>query len=141
MGTWQNAPGSFLSLLYLSGGAGSYLAPLRVAFHAHGEEGPGVHDRQEGFAHQFYTSKAWRKCARGYRAHCAHLCERCLAKGLIVPGVEVHHKIRLTPQNISDPAIALNWENLELLCKSCHDEERERRAKRWKIGPDGRVLL
>jgi hypothetical protein len=27
------------------------------------------------------------------------------------------------------------------LCKSCHDEERERKAKRWRIGKDGRVIL
>ena len=69
------------------------------------------------------------------------LCERCLARGLIRQGDEVHHKIRLTPENINDPNISLNWENLELLCKTCHDEERERREKRWKVDPAGRVAV
>lgn len=52
-------------------------------------------------------------------AYCG-LCERCLAKGLYTPGKVVHHKIHLTPENISDPRVALGWENLQLLCQDCH---------------------
>ena len=33
---------------------------------------------------------------------------------------EVHHKIELTPNNISDPTIALNPDNLVSLCHDCH---------------------
>jgi 5-methylcytosine-specific restriction endonuclease McrA len=79
------------------------------------------------------------KCAKAYRISKGRLCERCYAKGLIVPGEEVHHKIRLTPENINDPAIALNWDNLELLCKNCHMEEH--RAKRWRADELGHVDL
>lgn len=70
-----------------------------------------------------------------------------MKRGIIEAGskdrpLEVHHKIQLTADNITDPNIALAWSNLELLCKSCHDEERERKGgKRWKIGKDGRVIL
>ena len=53
----------------------------------------------------------------------------------------MHHKIPLTPENVRDTNITLNWDNLELLCKSCHDEERERKAKRWRIGPGGQVII
>jgi len=91
------------------------------------------------FARAFYTSKAWRRCAHGYRAAKSGLCERCLARGLIVPGEEVHHKIRLTPEALKDPNISLNWDNLELLCKQCHLEEHNR--KRWKVDKLGRVAL
>lgn len=74
------------------------------------------------------------------------MCERCLASGLIVVGtkqqpLEVHHKIPLTPENINNPDITLNWDNLELLCKDCHETERKRTAKRWRVDEDGRVLL
>ena len=62
-----------------------------------------------------------------------------MARGLIVPGEEVHHKIRLTPENISNPAIALNWDNLELLCKKCHMEEHTRR--RWRADETGHIEL
>lgn len=51
------------------------------------------------------------------------MCERCSKKGLFNPGVELHHKIYLTPDNINDPYITLNWDNLELLCASCHSVE------------------
>ena len=95
--------------------------------------------RSEGFARTFYMSWPWIKCARSYKKHMNGLCERCLSKGLIVPGDEVHHKIRLTPDNINDPAIALNWDNLELLCKNCHLEEHKR--TRWRCDELGHVDL
>ena len=94
---------------------------------------------EKRFAHEFYTSWPWIKCARAYKASRGGLCERCLKKGLIVPGDEVHHKIRLTPENITDPSIALNWDNLELLCKACHQEEHQ--AIRWRVDDMGRVAL
>lgn len=74
---------------------------------------------------EFYSSKAWQQVRRTYKQSKQGLCERCLANGLIVPADEVHHKIRLTKQNINDPSIALNFSNLEALCESCHDKEHE----------------
>ncbi len=91
------------------------------------------------FARTFYKSGAWTKCRQAYKTSVGGLCERCLAKGLIVPGVEVHHKIRLTPENIDDPAIALCFDNLELLCADCHQEEH--RPTRWRTDELGRVDL
>ena len=91
------------------------------------------------FAYDFYRSWPWIKCARAYKKERGGLCERCLEKGIITPGEEVHHKIRLTPENIEDPQISLNWENLELLCKNCHLEEH--RGKRWRADELGHVEL
>lgn len=91
------------------------------------------------FAHEFYKTWTWMKCARAYKQSQSGLCERCWSKGLIVPGDEVHHKIKLTPENINDPAIALNWDNLELLCKNCHMEEHNR--TRWRADELGHVEL
>ena len=74
------------------------------------------------------------------------MCERCYAKGLIVVGskqqpLEVHHKIPLTPENINDPSVTLNWDNLELLCKDCHEQERQRMdSRRWKVDDCGRII-
>ena len=94
----------------------------------------------------FYVSWVWRKCRKAFAESKGNLCERCLKRGVINPGtkeqpLEVHHKVPLNADNVKDPNIALGWDNLELLCKQCHDEEKQRRAKRWKIGPDGRVIL
>ena len=93
----------------------------------------------ESFAKAFYKSWPWIKCARAYKASKGGLCERCWSKGLIVTGEEVHHKKRLTPENLNDPAIALNWDNLELLCRNCHIEEHHR--KRWRADELGHVEL
>ena len=92
----------------------------------------------------FYTSWIWRKCRKAFAESKGNLCECCRKRGIIQPGskeqpLEVHHKISLNADNVKDPDVSLAWSNLELLCKQCHDAERERRSKRWRIGPDGRV--
>ena len=45
-------------------------------------------------------------------------------------GEEVHHKIRLTTENVVDSNISINQENLELLCKDCHNDEHRRFNKK-----------
>ena len=73
------------------------------------------------FAKVFYNSKAWKDCKDTYSKKALYLCERCGR-----PGLEVHHKIRLSPENINDPSITLNFDNLELLCHTCHTKEHKR---------------
>ena len=68
------------------------------------------------FAKAFYESPAWRRTRAYILRRDAGLCVRCGA-----PGVIVHHKRELTPQNIDDPMISLNADNLETLCRvSCN---------------------
>lgn len=81
----------------------------------------------------FYNSKTWRKCRNSYMDYVSGRCERCLAKGLHVPAEIVHHKIYLTEENYKDPAVAYNFENLEALCRNCHNEEHFKDQPRWKI--------
>lgn len=90
------------------------------------------------WARQFYSSAQWKNCRAGYIRYRRGMCEACLRKGIITAGTEVHHKIRLTADNINDAGVALNWDNLELLCAKCHDEA-HRSSPRYTIGPDGRA--
>lgn len=102
------------------------------------------------FALRFYSSEAWKKCRSEFKKSKGRLCECCLARGIINAGskdnpLQVHHKVKLTPENINDPEITLNWDNLELLCQQCHierhaDEDRQS-AGRWKIGENGEVII
>ena len=71
------------------------------------------------------------------------LCERCTAKGQVVGGKIVHHKIYLNEENINDPRVTLNHANLELLCHECHNEEHLRRgavAKGLQFDKYGNVM-
>ena len=77
-------------------------------------------DMAKDWAIKFYNSAAWIKCREAYKQSVFGLCERCGQ-----PGDEVHHKVYLTPNNINDPAIALSWDNLELLCHECHTREHQ----------------
>lgn len=73
------------------------------------------------WAKAFYNSKRWTKCRDTYISNRIDvdggLCEECHEK----PGYIVHHRTTLTKTNISDPDISLNENNLEYVCKDCHD--------------------
>ncbi len=74
------------------------------------------------WAKWFYNSDAWQASRNGYIQERIRIdggvCEVCRQR----LGYVVHHKIPLTPQNIRDPDIALNWKNFSYECKPCHDQ-------------------
>lgn len=75
------------------------------------------------FSRSFYKSKIWQQCRDGYILSVNGMCERCLIEGKHIPGWIVHHKTWLTPTNINNPEISLNWNNLEYVCQDCHNKE------------------
>ena len=91
------------------------------------------------FAQDFYKSKAWQHCRQAYAASAGNLCEECLRENKITAGEIVHHKIHLTPDNINNPAVSLNWDNLELVCRSCH-LKLHGNTKRYSVDPLGRII-
>lgn len=92
------------------------------------------------FAARLYSSRAWKECRKAYRKSVGGLCEICLSKGIYKPGEIVHHKIHLTPSNINNPTITLDWGNLQLVCRDCHAEIHEKKqGKRYTIDDQGRV--
>lgn len=70
------------------------------------------------YAKKFYNSKAWQDCRGSYISKVHGLCEHCKD---ITPGYIVDHIEEITPDNIGDPEITLNHENLQYLCLPCHN--------------------
>lgn len=95
------------------------------------------------FAERLYKSKRWQRNRDAYAASVGGLCEACAEQGLIVPGEIVHHIIELTPENIDDPSITMDWSNLELVCRDCHGKRHPKRrtARRYVVNADGSVTL
>ena len=86
---------------------------------------------------RFYRSDDWH-LARAIKICSANgLCEKCGA-----PGKEVHHIIRLTINNVDNPSISLNQDNLILLCNDCHNKEHHRFGKKkvYKFDKDGNLV-
>ena len=96
--------------------------------------------RMKAWAESFYKSRAWQNCARAYAKSKGGLCERCLRDGIVTAGVIVHHKIHITPDNIFDPNVALNWDNLEFVCRDCHAKEHGN-MKRYSVDALGFVTI
>lgn len=86
--------------------------------------------------YRFYASKAWQDLRKMRIMETNGRCERCgrdfsddLSK------LVGHHKRHLTDETLSDPAVALNPDNVEVLCLACHNAEHERGfgAKRRQV--------
>ena len=67
---------------------------------------------------EFYHSTAWKKLSRAFLLTKNYLCERCGK-----PAEIAHHRRYLTVENLFDPTISLNPDNLEALCRDCHNAE------------------
>jgi len=85
--------------------------------------------------HNFYKSPAWLSARELKIMSVNGRCERC---GQI--GSEVHHIDKLTIDNVSDTSISLNLDNLELLCKECHNKEHKRFTKEVRFDKDGNLM-
>lgn len=84
----------------------------------------------KAWAEKFYKSKRWLKCRKAYIDSVYGICERCGK-----PGKIVHHKVYLNQKNINDPAVALNFANLEYLCQDCHNvEHSEKKESLVRVG-------
>lgn len=70
------------------------------------------------WAKKFYNSKAWQDCRASYIATVYGLCEHCGKPGYIVDHIE-----ELTPTNINNPELTLNFNNLQYLCQECHNRK------------------
>ena len=93
------------------------------------------------FAVKFYKSKRWQATRNAYLRSVGGLCERCLKQGLYKPAVIVHHKVYITPENIDDPSVTLSFQNLEAVCRDCHELEHYSGPRRYIVKDDGRVIL
>ena len=74
------------------------------------------------WAQPFYKGKLWKRTRESYinirLAIDGGLCEECHTN----LGQIVHHKEKLTEKNIKDMGIAVDLNNLEYVCKECHDK-------------------
>lgn len=70
------------------------------------------------YARAFYLSRAWEQTRAAYMAYRHGICERCGR-----PARVVHHRRYISPENINDPSVTLDWANLEALCQECHNRE------------------
>lgn len=96
------------------------------------------------WAEKFYKSKAWRKCREAYIDERmlidGGMCEECHEQ----LGYIVHHKVRLTPENINNPEISLNHKLLKYDCKECHDREEVhlfvKNEYKYKFDENGEII-
>jgi hypothetical protein len=76
--------------------------------------------------HQFYCSKAWRDLSFRLKIERGGKCERTGEVFADMSQLIAHHKIELTEDNVDDPSIALNPDNIEIISHREHNKEHRR---------------
>ncbi len=73
----------------------------------------------------FYKSKEWLRCREIVLIRDGYLCQPCLRNGKLTPANTVHHI-----KHYEDyPELALDEDNLESICPSCHNKEHPEKGK------------
>lgn len=72
-------------------------------------------DCMKPWARAFYHSQAWQTVRKRALIRDGYTCRICGARA-----TAVDHIRELTPDNIHDPQISLNLDNLQSLCHDCH---------------------
>lgn len=97
------------------------------------------------WAAKFYGSPAWQNIRDTAIRRDNYLCVDCWKQGKLTPAAEAHHIIELTQDNINDPTISLNLDNLVSLCRDCHSARHQtrhgKRRRRYKVDKYGRVTI
>jgi 5-methylcytosine-specific restriction protein A len=70
---------------------------------------------------KFYNTTRWKRL-RAAKVKADPLCQRCLAKGIVKPVDEVHHRKPFDP-DAPDYDLIFDFANLISLCYQCHREE------------------
>ena len=97
----------------------------------------------------FYHTQAWENCRESFLKSKRGLCEMCLKEGIITPARVVHHRKPITPDNVNDPAITLNFDNLMALCQDHHafvhgslyDPTTGKSKRRYSFDDAGRLIM
>ncbi|HEP1658630.1 TPA: HNH endonuclease [Streptococcus pyogenes] len=77
---------------------------------------------------EFYWTKEWRLIRKVRRRKDSNECQRCKRDGRYSPAEMVHHKneVRYHPEQ------ALDLDNIECLCNSCHNKEHPEKLHGYK---------
>lgn len=86
--------------------------------------------------HSFYVSRPWQDLSYRLKVERGGRCERCgwtAATKDEWAKLIAHHRTELNADNVNVPAIALNPDNVEILCFACHNEEHRRFGHRKQV--------
>lgn len=75
----------------------------------------------EQWASKLYNSQAWKRLRSSIIAARGSRCQMCGRLMLDDSQLVAHHVVELTPDNVDNPRIALNPDNIQIICKDCHD--------------------
>lgn len=103
---------------------------------------------------KFYRGQKWKRCAKSFADSKHWICEQCgnvrlwnaVREGKVYEKdfarmLQVHHKKEVDETKILNGSDDLyDWNNLELLCVFCHNEERKQICAKGYELKDGKMI-
>lgn len=86
-----------------------------------------------------YKSKRWQKL-RKQKVLLNPWCERCSEKGIYTSTEIVHHKEYITNKNYMYDDVFFNIDNLESLCRECHNKEHFKNEEEYYFDENGDIV-
>jgi len=86
-----------------------------------------------------YRSKRWQN-TRKIKLLVNPFCERCSKEGIYNDAEIVHHKEYITDKNYQDDFVFYNIENLESLCRDCHNKEHFGEQEEYYFDKNGDLI-
>lgn len=97
------------------------------------------YSQQKRVGDEIYHTQRWRKLRQAYYGSQYGICEWCEGPGKIVDHIEP-----ITKDNLNDPDITHGWDNLQLLCQSCHNKKTFQKENPIREGfgfdPEGNLI-
>lgn len=78
---------------------------------------------------KIYNSERWKRL-RAWKFTNSPLCEICLQQDIVTPAEDIHHIISFmsTDDPIQRKFLAYDYDNLQSLCKQCHQRRHNSKA-------------
>ena len=86
-----------------------------------------------------YKSKRWQRL-RHQKLLLNPCCERCAKEGKYTSTEIVHHKEYITDKNYMHDDIFFNIDNLESLCRDCHNKEHFKVEDEYYFDENGEIM-
>ena len=96
------------------------------------------------FAEKIYGSQKWKRLRKQIAESNFYICQMC-GRPFSSDDIIIHHITHINQNNVDNPQITFNQDNLICVCRSCHakihrDDYRKRRGRNILFDADGNII-
>lgn len=96
------------------------------------------------FSEKIYSSQKWKRLRKQIAESNFYICQMC-GRPFSSDDIIIHHITHINQDNVDDPNVTFNSDNLCCVCRSCHakihrDDYRKKRGRNILFDADGNII-